>query len=48
MQELYGEIQNADVVVLGSPVYMWQMTAQTKLFVDRLTAFLTPDDISIN
>ena len=43
MQEIYEEIQSADIVVLGSPVYMWQMTAQTKLFVDRLTAFLRPD-----
>jgi multimeric flavodoxin WrbA len=43
MQEIYREIQTADVVILGSPVYMWQMTAQTKLFVDRLTAFLRTD-----
>jgi multimeric flavodoxin WrbA len=43
MQEIYMEIQTADVVVLGSPVYMWQMTAQTKLFVDRLTPFLKPN-----
>lgn len=43
MQELYQEIQVADTVVLGSPVYMWQMTAQTKLLIDRLTAFLKPD-----
>jgi multimeric flavodoxin WrbA len=43
MQEIYREIEAADTVVLGSPVYMWQMTAQTKLFVDRLTAFLKPD-----
>ena len=43
MQKLYQEIQTADTVVLGSPVYMWQMTAQTKIFVDRLTAFLKPN-----
>jgi multimeric flavodoxin WrbA len=43
MQEIYHEIQAADVVVLGSPVYMWQMTAQTKLLIDRLTAFLEPN-----
>jgi multimeric flavodoxin WrbA len=43
MQELYREIQTADAVVLGSPVYMWQMTAQTKLLVDRMTAFLKPN-----
>jgi multimeric flavodoxin WrbA len=43
MQELYQEIQTADVVVLGSPVYMWQMTGQTKILIDRLTAFLKPN-----
>src|SRR5690606_36893249 len=32
-----------DAVVLGSPVYMWQMTGQTKLLIDRLTAFLNPN-----
>lgn len=43
MQQLYKEIQDSDALVLGTPVYMWQMTAQTKLFVDRLTAFVNPD-----
>jgi len=43
MQELYREIQEADTVVLGSPVYMWQMTGQTKLLIDRMTAFLRPN-----
>jgi multimeric flavodoxin WrbA len=43
MQGIYREVQAADVVILGSPVYMWQMTAQTKLFIDRLTAFLRTD-----
>jgi multimeric flavodoxin WrbA len=43
MQQLYEEIQAADAVVLGSPIYMWGITAQTKLFVDRLVAFLNPD-----
>ena len=43
MQKLYQEILAADAVVLGSPVYMWQMTGQTKVFVDRLTAFLKPN-----
>lgn len=43
MQEIYQQIQTADMVVLGSPVYMWQMTAQTKLLIDRMTAFLKPN-----
>lgn len=36
MQKLYEEIMSSDAIVLGSPIYMWQMTAQTKIFVDRL------------
>jgi len=43
MQEIYQQIQTADMIVLGSPVYMWQMTSQTKLLIDRMTAFLKPN-----
>ncbi len=43
MLPLLQEILTADAVILGSPVYMWQMSAQTKLFVDRLFAMLNPD-----
>ncbi len=39
MQELYEEIKTADSIVLGSPVYMWQMSSQSKIFTDRLYAF---------
>jgi len=39
MQILYDELKEADAFILGSPVYMWQMTAQSKLFTDRLYAF---------
>lgn len=38
MQILYKEIKEADAFILGSPVYMWQMSAQAKLFTDRLYA----------
>ncbi len=43
MKDLYNKINEADLVVLGSPIYMWQMTAQTKLFTDRLYPFLKDD-----
>jgi multimeric flavodoxin WrbA len=43
MQLLYPEIASADVLVLGSPVYMGQMTAQLKAFCDRLLPFINPD-----
>lgn len=37
------EIAEADGIVLGTPVYMWQMTGQLKLMLDRFLAFLNPD-----
>jgi multimeric flavodoxin WrbA len=43
MTPLYDEIQSSDTMVIGSPVYMWQVTAQTKTFLDRLVLFLKPD-----
>jgi len=43
MAILYDEIRNAGAVVIGSPVYMCQMTGQTKLFMDRLFAFMNLD-----
>jgi multimeric flavodoxin WrbA len=43
MQKLYKEIQSADAIVLGSPVYMWQMSGQAKIFVDRLLPYMNSD-----
>ena len=43
MQNFYEEIRNAEAVVLGCPIYMWQVSAQTKVFVDRLLPFLNPE-----
>ena len=42
MQELYGAIEQADALVLGSPVYMGQMSAQAKTVTDRLFAQISP------
>ena len=42
MQELYGALEHADSLVLGSPVYMGQMSAQAKTFTDRLFAYISP------
>lgn len=38
MDELYDKFTSSGTVVLLSPVYWWQVTAQTKLFIDRLYA----------
>jgi len=35
MPQLFEEIKQADAVIIGSPIYFGQMTAQLKLFVDR-------------
>ncbi len=40
---LLEEIYAADGVILGTPVYMWQMTAQLKTLVDRFFCYLKPD-----
>jgi multimeric flavodoxin WrbA len=42
MQKLYDALAQADALVLGSPVYMGQMSAQAKIFTDRLYAQITP------
>lgn len=40
---LWPELYEADALVIGSPVYMWQMSAQAKTLVDRLYPVLNPD-----
>ena len=42
MQQLYDALKQADALVLGSPVYMGQMSAQAKIFTDRLFAQISP------
>ena len=42
MQKLYNALEQADAIILGSPVYMGQMSAQAKIFTDRLFAQITP------
>lgn len=43
MGRVVQDILHADAVVLGSPVYMWQVSGQTKMFMDRLYPLLNPD-----
>ena len=42
MRKLYGALEQADALILGSPVYMGQMSAQAKIFTDRLFALFSP------
>ena len=43
MKFLREEIQTSDAIILGSPVYVWQVSGQTKIFMDRLIPFIKPD-----
>lgn len=43
MEIVINAIQEADVIVFGSPVYMWQVTGTAKVFMDRLCRLLKPD-----
>ncbi len=38
MTPLYEEFLQADLIVFSTPVYWWSMSAQLKLFIDRLYA----------
>jgi multimeric flavodoxin WrbA len=40
MQEIYGKILAADVIVLASPIYYYTWTAQLKAVIDRTYALL--------
>jgi hypothetical protein len=40
LKPLLEEIRRADGVVLGTPIYMWQMSSQLKTLVDRFYCFL--------
>ncbi|WP_330548372.1 flavodoxin family protein [Aminipila luticellarii] len=42
MQKIYDAIERADAIVLGVPIYMGQMSAQGKIFTDRLFARFSP------
>ncbi|MCG8564386.1 MAG: flavodoxin family protein [Desulfobacterales bacterium] len=42
MGPLYGKLQEADSVVVASPIYFFNLSAQTKIFIDRLYAVGTP------
>ena len=43
MDKVVDVIQDSDVIVLGSPIYAWQVSGTTKVFMDRLCRILTPN-----
>ena len=42
MQKLNKAMDSANVIIIGSPIYMMQMSAQTKIIVDRMFARFSP------
>ena len=42
-QAILENIASADAVIFATPVFMWDMTGQMKLIVDRLFAFMNAD-----
>jgi len=43
MTPIYEAIRSSGAVVIGTPVYMFSVSGQTKTFIDRLFPFLKPD-----
>jgi len=44
MTPLYNKMERANAVILGSPIYFSTVTAQAKLFIDRLFAYFSYND----
>lgn len=42
MARIYPMLRSADAVVIASPIYWWNISAQTKLFIDRCDALDGP------
>jgi multimeric flavodoxin WrbA len=40
MKEIYPRLEEADIIVLGTPVYWYGPTAKMKLLIDRLRPFI--------
>ena len=45
MVELYDKMIDADLVLWTSPIFCWNVTAQTKVALDRCFALLTGEDL---
>jgi multimeric flavodoxin WrbA len=42
MDRVIDAIQESEAIVLGSPIYVWQVSGIIKVFMDRLCRLLTP------
>src|SRR5208337_2639400 len=46
LTEVLEAVRETDILVLASPVYYWDVSAQVKAFLDRTFSFLVPDFIT--
>jgi multimeric flavodoxin WrbA len=46
LTEVLEAVREADVLVLASPVYYWDVSGQLKCFLDRTFSYLVPDFIT--
>lgn len=40
MQKVYDSLQNADVIVCGTPLYWWNISSQLKAMIDRMYPYI--------
>lgn len=48
MKNLYEEIESADCMIIGSPIYYGEVSAQTKLFTDRFYSIFNSKTKNLN
>lgn len=48
MQRIYNFLKAGDVLIIGSPIYMDYLSAQTKLFIDRLFPYIHKKSPTVN
>ena len=48
MQPIYRKLEEADGIIIGSPVWFWSVTGQAKTLLDRLTAMQYPNKKLMN
>jgi len=48
MQPIYKKLEEADGIIIGSPVWSWSVTGQAKTLLDRLTAMQYPNKRLMN
>jgi multimeric flavodoxin WrbA len=46
LTEVLETVRETDILVLASPVYYWDVSSQTKAFIDRTFSYLVPDFIT--